>query len=513
MDPRAFVWAAFTSLALGLYASGCNSAPSAPPGDSSSGVTAPPAATITSAELAPIGSEREAAPACETLRDVGASDVVKVDGSTLFYVDATSGLSVVDLSDVERPRPLARVPFVGTPLVMYVRDGLAWVVFYDWDGRALRGQPSATVVRAIDVREPSRPRVVGEAARPGLARDAKLVGGVLYLLRPERDASAVEAFRVRYGALRAVGAAPLAGKPGRLAASSAGLAAVTIADGGADVAWLDLPQETPGAMHVRGVVRVPGGFASWERGDGHLVDATDGKDVRLVTCATAACSLSEPATLRIVDFGGEAPARLRASLRVADRGGVPVTRFVDETLYLAELAPADDDASALTAVRLGAGTPKILSRIPLHGTIGTLVPREGSLVALGSTRVGDRVSIVVHDVDVRRPEAPRVRSSVRFGSDWTWSVANDDERAASFDPGSRMLAVPFTAWRKEDRRGVAGAQIVDLGGDRVALADTFPSGGWIERAVFVGGRVVTVGPDGVASFAYGKTEPPHGELR
>jgi hypothetical protein len=466
----------------------------------------------------------EAAPTCATMRDVAVSDVVRVDGSTLYYVEPTTGLSVVDLADVERPHVVARVPFVGTPVVLYVRDGIAWTVFVDWDGRALRGQATATVVRAIDVRDPAHPRVLGEIARGGLARDAKLVGGVLYLLREDPAGAAVEAFRLRSGALAALDTTLLEGTPGRLAASPAGLAALTNANDEVKVAWIDLPLASPGMQALRGVVTVPGGFASWERADGHLVSADEGQRVKVVTCASRACALAEPATLRVIDFAAPGPPRVTASLRLTEKGGAPVTRFVDEILYLTEPSPTDDDASVLRVVRLGDAAPKLAGKVTLKGTIATLVVRDDpktagstrdAIVALGTTRAPDsaRVQITIHEVDVRKPSAPKVRGSVTFGSDWTWSLAADDGRAMSFDPGSRLVAVPFTAWRSDDKRAIAGAQLVDLAG-RGATAATIATPGWVDRAVFYGGRVIVIGQDGVSSVDYGRMErTPTGEIR
>jgi uncharacterized secreted protein with C-terminal beta-propeller domain len=112
------------------------------------------------------------------------------------------------------------------------------------------------------------------------------------------------------------------------------------------------------------------------------------------------------------------------------------------------------------------------------------------------------VRIVLHDIDVSRPSAPRTRTSVTFGSDWTWSGVAEDDNAMSFDPASHLVAIPFTAWRDADKRYVAGAQLVDirpLGGQ---IAAALPVDGWVERGVFVDGHLITLGPNGVSSIDY-----------
>ena len=440
--------------------------------------------------------------ACATLREVSVSDVVRIDGATMFYADAASGLTIVDVADASRPRQVAVVPFVGVPLSLFVREGTAWLVFIDSDGQFIRGKV-ATVVRAVDVRVPSRPRIIGELAREGTALDAKLVGGFLYLMRGTADRTVVESFGLRSGALRALDTVDIRGAPAQLAASSAGLGAVTVDDDHSTVAWIDLPLDQPGALLLREAVRVQGGVATWERGERRIVDADDGQRVRLVTCATRSCGPSEAATLRVVDFGTQATARVGPSLRLTEHGGLPITRFADELLYIAETSLTSRGGAVLHVVLTEDRGPRFVSHLPLRGMLSGLVPRDGSLVALGTVESAESASsIVIHDIDVRKPSAPRLRSTVSFGSDWTWSVALDDEAALSFDPSSQLVGIPFTAWRQADKRLVTGTQLVELGPYGGQSAVTIPADGYVERAIFLDGHLVTIGPSGVAAFDY-----------
>lgn len=449
-------------------------------------------------------------PVPPTLRDVAISDVVRIEGTTLYYADSTSGLTVVDIADVSRPRVLGTVGFVGTPLALFVREGTAWLVFVDWDSRFATG--ASTVIRAVDVRDPREPRLIGDLPREGAARDVKLVGGYLFVLRRDAHGSAVESFAVRSGALRSLEAAHLEGLPAHLAASAAGLAAVTVAgdDERALVTWIDLPMDRRGGLELRASVVVPGGVARWERADEAIVDADEDQIVRLVTCASPSCGPGGSATLRIVDFGaaasGAAPSsRPVTSLRLTQRGGLPITRFADGKVYVAEPAANGADATVLHVTRTDTRAPRIVADLPLRGRVSALVSRDASsLVALGTLGSPDsQVKIVLHDIDVERPAAPRVRGSALFGSDWTWAVAIDDDSALSFDPASRLVAVPFTAWRYADKRSLTGAQLVDFERPSAsANVGAFTTSGFVERAVFVDGHLVTVGPEGVGAIDY-----------
>jgi hypothetical protein len=467
-----------------------------------------PPATRATAGTAALPIPAEAPLACATLRDVGVSDVVRLDGTTLFYADATAGLTVVDVADAANPRVLSVVPFVGTPLALFVREGVAWVVFVDPDSRSGKAG-LATVVRAVDVRNPASPRIIGDQVRSGTARDAKLVGGLLYLMHGAKGHTVVESFGVEGTALQPLDAVGIDGAPAQLAANAAGLAAVTTSDDHATVAWLDLSMERRGSILLRQSVRLPGGVATWERGEGKIVDADEGQRVRVVTCATRSCTPSDAATLRIVDFGTDAPARTMTSLRLTEHDGRPTTRFADGLLYVAETPVPGKESTTLHVVGTDGRVPRFVAHHPLRGRISALVPREGSLVALGSVGSTDtQMKMIVHDLDVRKPAAPRTRTSVTFGSDWTWSIVADDEGAMSFDPASHLVAVPFTAWRHADKRYVTGAQLVDVRPYGGQAAAALPVDGWVERAVFLDGHLVTLGPNGISSIDYASTHQP-----
>ena len=441
---------------------------------------------------------------CSTMRDVAVSDVVRVDGTTLFYADGSDGLGIVDVTDSLRPRSLATVPFVGTPTALFVREGIAWLVFVDPDSRFIPGK-TATVVRAIDVRSPAEPRVIGQLVREGTAHDAKLVGGVLYTMRETGGRTAIESFGFRKDALTSLAVLHLGGVPSQLAASSSGLSVVTdIGEGQSSVSWLDLPLDQPGTISVRETVRMPGAVATWVRGEGRIVSADDGQRVRFVTCATRSCAPGEAATLRVVDFGAGATARVGPSLRLTEHGGLPLARFVDELLFVAETSPSSRGSSTLHIVATEDAGARFVGHMPLRGLLSALVPHDSSsIVALGTIETLESASsIIVHDIDVRKPSAPRLRSTVSFGSDWTWSVALDQDEAVSFDPGSHLMAIPFTAWRAADRRYMAGTQLVDLTHYGAQTAATLPAEGYIERAIFLDGHLVSIGPRGVVGIDY-----------
>jgi hypothetical protein len=446
----------------------------AAPGDSSSG-----------AQHVRVERKEEPEPpaACGTLRDVVPGDLVVVDGDLVLHLDETEGLGITNVADPAHPRTIGRMPFVGTPVALHHRAPLVWMAYVDWN------VPGAmTTVRVVDVSRPETPRIVGTASRPGVATATALVGGVLYLMTPSGVETSVSAFRASNGVTLA-DAMTIDGAPAALAASPAGLAALTKTSDGVLVSWIDLSYERPGAMTLRGAKRIDGGFPAWER---DVVSADEGQAVRFLACKTSECRVDEDALVRVVDFSRGADD-VRASLPVRVGAGVPVARFADDHLYVADNA----GHATLRVVDLHP-SPRVVGSVPLTGMVSAIHPQGSRVLAVGTVGTpGTGIRVAVHDVDVRMPSLPRLRGTATFGHDWTWSRAADDDRAVSVDPTTELMALPFSTWRARDGRYATGAQVLALGGAAPAMRETLPADGHVERVVIVKGRVLAIGEGAV----------------
>jgi hypothetical protein len=65
-----------------------------------------------------------------------------------------------------------------------------------------------------------------------------------------------------------------------------------------------------------------------------------------------------------------------------------------------------------------------------------------------------------------------------------------------------VAAVPFTVFTRNARAYEVGAQMIELGPPAPRLADTVPASDYIERAIFLDGRLVLIGHAGVVSVDY-----------
>src|SRR5579884_2931600 len=145
-------------------------------------------AAIAEATTLPQPARADTTPAAaRTTRADDAVDLVQVDRDRLYHLEETEGLLIYDVSDADRPRLLGRHPLVGWPLGVAVRGDVATFVMRWGDVRTGgdRTQDPA-LVRALDVRDPARPRVLGELRIEGDVRDARATRDTLYVLSESR---------------------------------------------------------------------------------------------------------------------------------------------------------------------------------------------------------------------------------------------------------------------------------------------------------------------------------------
>src|SRR5215470_5548267 len=114
-------------------------------------------------------------------RTVEETDLYRLEGNRLYYLNSYRGLMVFDVTDVDHPKLLGRSPIFGDPVEMLVRNGIAVVVVGDWFGTMDDGTPfHGSIVRGLDATDPTHIQVLGEAKLGGWVRDTRVVGDVLY---------------------------------------------------------------------------------------------------------------------------------------------------------------------------------------------------------------------------------------------------------------------------------------------------------------------------------------------
>jgi hypothetical protein len=158
---------------------------SAPPLGNSVGNTGVGRSAGGAANSAAAGSNAVQAPAVDSAaaptRTVEETDLYRLEGNRLYFLNGYRGLMVFDVTDVDHPALIGRSPIYGTPVDMIVRNGIATVVVADWYGQLDDGTPfHGSIVRGLDATDPANIKVLGEAKLGGWVRDDRVVGNVIY---------------------------------------------------------------------------------------------------------------------------------------------------------------------------------------------------------------------------------------------------------------------------------------------------------------------------------------------
>jgi hypothetical protein len=107
-------------------------------------------------------------------RAVEEGDIYRnLGGGLLANLNAYRGLQLIDFSDPSEPEIVGRFQVTGSPVEMYVRDGIAYILLNDWRGYS--GSRFAAdvdlweggVALAVDVSDPARPLLLDRAIISG----------------------------------------------------------------------------------------------------------------------------------------------------------------------------------------------------------------------------------------------------------------------------------------------------------------------------------------------------------
>jgi hypothetical protein len=488
----------------------------------------------------PSGAPTAAAPgdtagAAATARLVEESDIYKVDGSTLYVLNSFRGLQVVDLADLAHPHLVGRAPVVGTPVDLYLRGSTAFVVVSDAffyllaaDGSTQPRRGSRLV--AVDVSDPTAPRVTGELAIDGQVEETRLVGNVLYVVSrrwwwyqwvgptaaaaspgvaqpigpvtPGTDSVFVASFdvadpahpsRVDQLELSADGWDVHANVTAqRVTLSFAGWAADALGIYGPVTQFRTIDISDPAGQLTAGAAFSAAGTVSdrW----GMDFDATTG-----LFRAVLAAGSGSGAEVRI--WSSPAPATMEplSHLAVPVQETLTAARFDGSRIYLVTALRLDPlwvvDAS-------DPANPVVAGQLTLPGQLDFLVPRGDRLVALGHTNeAGQPWQLAVSLLDVADLTAPKLLTRVTFGSGYGWvSAAADDLRKAFlvFEPppaGIGLILVPVQGWDPATWSYAGGTQLIDYARDALTRRGFLAHPGSVTRAFpadAAGGRLVAL---------------------
>jgi hypothetical protein len=477
-------------------------------------------------------------------RTVEETDLYRLEGDRLYYLNQYRGLMVFDVSDVDHPALLGRSPIYGSPIEMIVRGGIASVVVADWYGTMDDGTPfHGSIVRGIDASDPANMKILGEAKLGGWVRDTRVVGDVLYAVTEKYPWD-----YGWYGGLLDGGVATSTGGPttAQVTVASVSFAggeitsvdeylvpgyggvfnvtpnAIMLASdvltnvdqygngtstGNSELRYLDISD--PGGQIVeQGRAVVPGSVQSWGADNGRWnLDFADGQLAHVVarTYDYNGGTNNNGLSISTVDFSDPAMPKLAGNLQTPMPGWDATARFDGTRLYL---TPSNWGCQYVNGQVTGSvqtpldvydladpAMPRKLGSSVIEGQISLMIPNGDHLFALGNKydcASGYQSPVSLAYFDVTDPTQPKALGSADFGKGWAWTPAAGTFKAFTKDDAQGLVVLPFSGW---DPGGYAynnGLQLIEFTPDSIATSGTAKTKGWVERGIFVKNRLVSL---------------------
>ena len=462
------------------------------------------------------GTPDAAAPA----RAVEETDLYRLDGDRLYTLNSYRGLLVFDLSDVDHPRLLGRSPIAGSPVEMVVRGGIASIVVADWAGVLEDGSPfHGSIVRALDARDPTHIKLIGEAHLGGWVRDVRLVGDVLYAVSQDygwyyggSDGSTVSTAGL------IVSSVQIPSGPGdttvhqnpplrwegwdgvfNVRADSILLArpeytSGTNYQGRTRLTYLDI-SDPAGKVVERGTVTVDGRVQGWGPDNGRFnLDFDDHRIARTVGCGQSWCGDTAGYVLATADFKDPDHPKLRSQLAIPGQGWQPAARFDGGRLYLSASAGWWQNATTPFAVYdvTNPDAPRFAGASSLPGMVWSFFPAGDRLFALGNAYGSSGGTVTLSYLDVSDPKTPQLLGTAAFGQGWAWTPAAGTFKAFTRDPAQGLVVLPFSSWSDATWRYTNGLQLIEFTDRAIRTAGAGFTSGWVERGIFAKGRLVSI---------------------
>lgn len=477
-------------------------------------------------------------PAPTATRTVEETDLYRLDGNRLYYLNSYRGLMVFDMTTPDQPRMLGRSPIFGNPVDMIVRNGIAIVVIGDWFGRMDDGTPfHGSIVRGLDATDPGHIRVLGEAKLGGWVRDDRVVGDVIYAVSEDYGWSYGWAAEAAGGATAGVVGSSTTSSGASVIVSSVSFAnntitqvgsvrydgftgvfnvtptSILLASAGAttgqtSLRYLDI-SDPGGAIVSRGALAVDGMVNGWGADNGRWnLDFADGKTAHMIG---QTYGYSGGYTLSTADFSNPDAPVLASALPIAQTGWGAAARFDADRLYLSPQS-GYYDGSGTTPFQVydltNPAAPRLAGTVTVRGQVWNLLPAPGSRIfALGNeyTSVGYGDPVALQYLDVTDPASPHLLGTSTFGQGWAWTPAAGTFKAFTMDAAKGLVVLPFAGW---DARGGGynnGLQLIEFSPTTVTTAGPAHTRGWVERGIFVGDRLVSLSDVSLAVVDY--TDP------
>jgi hypothetical protein len=487
------------------------------------------------------------------------TDLYRVDGDRLYYLNSYRGLMVFDITNVDAPKLLGRSPVFGTPVEMFVRNGVATMVVGDWYGTAPDGSPfHGSVVRTVDAKDPSNMKVKGEVPVKGWARDMRVVDSNLFIVSEDYgwsygywargpyggyagdvavgpggyyggSGSKVVISSVRFGdvAPTLTGTKELDGYSGafNVSAHEILLAHDVLVDNGQGgqqpsgktaIDYIAFSQ-LDGSIVPMGSFQVDGTLSNWSADNGRWNIDLDGTTASVITCLASDygyCDEQKGYELTTIDFSNASAPQKLGALAIPSKGWGATARFSNKRMYLSPREGAwngnTQEPTPIEVYDLSTpSAPKLAGGTTISGAVWLFMPAGTDRVFALGNEYGSGYSsseVAVRMLDVSDATQPKVLGTAKFGDGWAWTPASGTFKAFARDDAQKMIVLPFSGWSANDYMN--GVQLIDYDASTITTRGAARSRGWVERGIFVKNRVVSLSDQALSVVDYSDRNAP-----
>ena len=447
------------------------------------------------------------------------ADILQRDGDTLYALSRFAGLNVIDISDPAHLKLLGNYRKNAEPFEMYLRAGVAYIMYNDRGRYALDETSGSWLYRtsssvlALDISNPSQITRIAEHEVAGSISDSRLVGDVMYLVTHEngycwdcdrQPNTRVASFDVKRAdqfekidELRFEDQQGWAQRSISVTTDRIYVAGPNWQDRDSDIQVVDI-HDPAGDLVMGATVPLHGSVQSrWQ------MDEYNGV-LRVI---------SQPTLWRANDVPYVQTFEVESSSKITSLASLPMKLPRLETLQSVRFDGTR--AYAVTFLRTDPlftfdltdpARPRQLGELEIPGFLYHMEPRGNRLYALGYDTAGQAGALHVSIFDVSNLSAPTMLDRVNFGGDWG-SFAEDQDRIQKafnilLDQG--LILVPFSGGSYDsagcDYAYQSGIQLIDVAGDDLTLRAVAPQVGSARRAFIHRERLFGITDNAVSVF-------------
>ncbi len=472
----------------------------------------------------------------EVAREIAEADIIQLQGTTLYAMSRTGGLSIVDVSKPSALKLLGRYRTSFTPFEMYVKDGVVFAMYSDWGYFVLEEgsqdkwvwkQTSALL--ALDASDPRHITKISEFDLPGEISDSRLVGDVLYAVSYQNGSCWECATTPNTNVVSIDVSSP--SQPVKVDQLSFddespeygwGKRSITVTTDRIYVAGPEYGSQQPENSTIQVVdISDPGG------------ELVEGTQVKVRDQITSRWQMDEYAgALRVISqpwqwWGDSQPPvietfTVKSSQEITPLARLPLVLPMREMLRSVRFD--GPRGYAVTAVQTDPlftidladpAAPKQLGELEMPGFLYHMEPRGDRLLALGYDQGNQNGAITVSLFDVSDLAKPTMLKRVNFGGSWGQLPEDQDRihKVFKIDPENALILVPFSGWQQSDAKdycgqSLNGVQLVDFAADDLTLRGMTKSLGQARRAFIASDKLFTVADQELAAYDIGDRDAP-----